>query len=390
VVNTNIGDIEINQSKPIWISIEPQTDVVDGIYNTSIKITSENYQELTYYIRATVTSKDVGNIKFKITDVFLQPITDAEITLNNELVYTITYSGKTNNEGIYQFNDLAVGTYRYLVRKDGYDYKQGSIIIEIGKTKEIEIQLNKTYLTVNWSVTPTQIKDEYKMELTMTYDTKVPEPVIVIMPPSFQYNIPAGTSVNGEIMISNLSEFVSAQDIVLKTSGSSYLKVEYALPYREDLGGYYITELKAQQTITVPFTLKFLTHASPVPAACDQLSAQILSQFRWYCDAAGRWYTVSGGSSTITVVNSTCTSKIEHKYWGCGRTEKCPGPSMIKYDMCCEDPDCCVFVTGCIQHYLHCVAGMTMDYVAVTQFQPAKYPLIPPPPTGAPAQTICK
>jgi hypothetical protein len=194
-------------------------------------------------------------------------------------------------------------------------------------------------------------------------------------------------------MISNLSEFVSAQDIVLKTSGSSYLKVEYALPYREDLGGYYITELKAQQTITVPFTLKFLTHASPQPDICSQNCTTTGVEYRWFCEATGRLVQVpvSSGVTYCTVAQGTVQSSIMYGtiYVNCPGAVSSPCPEEGTYiDI---DPDtCCPCEYGCKNNVITCTPTQTTVTQSIIQPTPAPPPIPPYPWSIGERSGICR
>ena len=51
--------------------------------------------------------------------------------------------GSTNNQGIYQFEDVLVGSYTFEIEKEGYTSKTTSVQCEASQTKEITVNLVK-------------------------------------------------------------------------------------------------------------------------------------------------------------------------------------------------------------------------------------------------------
>ena len=265
----NLGSIAVGDSQTIQITAAPTGAVSDGIYNFKLRVTSDNAPAGDILVSISVSQSGEGKAQFKVVNLYTETLDEnnqpipglagATIKLTNENVPSITATVVSNDQGIALTPDLPPGKYTWRASASKHNDVGGRITIRPGITVEERVFLNYALVTVEFSVTETTIQDVYDINLTATFATQVPAPVVLMEPLSI--NVPhmqVGEALSGELTLTNYG-LVRADEVVFrKPSPNEFFKVEFF--------GAVPTTLAPKQRIILPYKITQLKLYPDYPA----------------------------------------------------------------------------------------------------------------------------
>ena len=262
VVNSSLGDINPRTNKTFDIMINPPEDVSLGVYEDTIKIVSSNYQNITFPIRIFLTSDKTGDIKFKVKNQLGEVLPSAEVSLMDQATYTLTFKGETDSKGEVIFTGIPAGRYYYKVIVPLHEEVVGSAVVEPSTTTDVEVTTMYSFIEVEWTVKPTEIKDVYEITHNITYDTRAPVPYIKMNEVMEEIYMVPGSVYHGNVTLTNMNDIVSVFNLTpFADVKSEFVTIEFLVDN--------IPELKPHESITIPYVVKLAEHHSPAPKACD-------------------------------------------------------------------------------------------------------------------------
>jgi large repetitive protein len=310
-IDKNIGDcldstcadrgILTGQSKTVGIAINPGDTVAQGIYNDRIVIYADNHIPYTYNIQVTLTSSAVGSVQFSILDQLTnadgsyRQVGGASILLQSQSVTSYIKTITTAADGSVLLTDIPEGRYSYNITAAGHKPYGGSFTITPGVWTNVAVGLEVNLVTVEWSVTPTTIQDQYQVTINQIFETNVPAPVLVTEPPSITFpQMQPGQVFNGEFTVTNYG--LIAVDNVTVNFPTSFDDFDV-----EILTTTMPKQLGAMQKITVPYRI---TRRQAVASSLGVEPATLGSLFEEVqCYGGGCYKTVSlfavNGTSVI-------------------------------------------------------------------------------------------
>lgn len=216
-----IGDIAAGGSAAVNFMFSPADTVSQGVYDDQIVIYSDNHIPYTYHIQVTVTTDAVGNVYFDVLNILSQDVENATITFQNQSLPELLYSVKTGADGTASQYDIPEGSYVYTVSPPpGHKSTSGTFAVTAGLTTPVYIALDMQLVEVTWSVVPTTIEDEYEIQITQTFETNVPVPVLVTEPASVTLpEMQPGEVFNGEYQIKNYG-LIAAENVKMEYPAS--------------------------------------------------------------------------------------------------------------------------------------------------------------------------
>ncbi len=254
---SELGDIVVGDERQVTISFAPTTGKVsEGLHSYILRVQSSNNPTTQFRLFLTVTKSGQGDALFKISDIYTGTIdangatvpglTGAEIRLQNDAALSIDRAISSDAQGEALFEGLPTGSYKYRVTAPNHQEKIGRLWVQPDGTAAVEVFLDYTLVTVEWSVNETTIQDKYEVSLKAVYETNVPAPVVVIEPASI--NLPAmraGDVFLGELTITNHG-LVRADH------------VDFTLPpanefFRYELVSSLPETIAAKEQLTVPY-----------------------------------------------------------------------------------------------------------------------------------------
>jgi hypothetical protein len=255
----DLGDIGPQESKLFDIIINTPVNITLGVYQDEIRILSSNYIPVSVYIVVTITSSEKGGLLFHVKDNLRNFLAEASVEVQYQEYYTDTFSTKTNTTGYAFFEEMMIGRYVYIISKDGYESASDAITVFPGAPTELEVLLSINILDVSFQVEPIKIQDQYLITLNFTFQTEIPPPTLLPIPPAVQYF--ADRAVVYENGYSETQRFtilntglISLSDVILNVEKSPNA-TGYELSFL-DLGGTMtIDSIDAKGIAQIPLTV---------------------------------------------------------------------------------------------------------------------------------------
>lgn len=191
VGSDTLPSLAVNDTAYFSLRFSPDDDIPLVQYSGTIAINSGrgDFVSLPYVI--TAVSDSTGMLVVDVTDDYTwntnngngPHLANAEVTLKGYYSLETVAQGYTDENGLFQVDDLPEGYYRIHVEADHHSQYDNNILVTAGETNNQNIYLQYQGITYSWTVVPTEIEDEYTFELNVVYETNVPVPVVVIEAP---------------------------------------------------------------------------------------------------------------------------------------------------------------------------------------------------------------
>jgi len=259
-VPSNLGTLAVGEQREVGITFAPTNGVGAGSYQFVLRVTAANHATKDVNLFVGVDSSGRGGALFKVSDIYtgttnqngvVQGLAGARIALEKESGAAFSTNRTTDALGEAYFEDLPAGAYIYRVTADRHEACRSRIWVKPGVTGNTEVFLQSPLVTVEWSVVPTTVEDEYQIVLSATYETQVPAPVVLLEPVSVQLpDMKAGDVFNGEFTMKNYG-LIRAESLAVQIPESD----EY---YRYELMVKPPETLEANQVVKLPYRVTCL------------------------------------------------------------------------------------------------------------------------------------
>ena len=249
---TNLGNISPGMNKSFNIFLNSDNDTAVGVYQEAITISSSNHQPVNIYLRISVTSSEKGDLKFHVVNDLGENVSGASIKIQNPAVLTEIFTGTADENGNYTFENISAGMYNYFVTASGHSVS-GSSLVSPGIQALVEPVLPKDILGVKLNVTLVKIDDEYVITPNFTFETDVPPPLLIPDPVAIIHGVDPLNPVyekDGNITISN-SGLISVFNVTMDSSALQGVNITFPTGHT-----FFVDEIKAKSSITVPYHLK--------------------------------------------------------------------------------------------------------------------------------------
>jgi hypothetical protein len=192
-------------STTITVALTPAATLALQQYTGTIAV---NYAgtglSVPFTFRAITTA--VGDVQVSVDDDFTFTETGAPrvagATVNLLDPYDnsiVDATGTTDSSGQLLLSNVPAGQYVIRVSASGHDSYETSYSVVPGISNNVEAFLNNDLVTYSWQVTPTNVADQYDIQLQTTFQTDVPAPVLTISAPSALPALEPGQS--GQILL---------------------------------------------------------------------------------------------------------------------------------------------------------------------------------------------
>lgn len=244
----------------------------------------------------TPVSSSLGSLSVYVQDEFTiygdkdgnHPyVSGATVTLKDYNTGADVASQVTGERGAAQFSGINEGYYQLYVTAPKHDSYRQNVLVSPGDTKQLTATISYQAVAVSWDVVETEVDDEYEIVTTLTYETQVPVPVIVMtMPDSLNVDrIDYGKATMFNIVLRN-EGLITAQSTTL------------TLP---EISGYTLTPLVEYEGVNIGAQQSYVI---PVRITRDEEPAAVRGVFR-----------ASGGVDCSATFNAGY-------YWPCGAEHK--------------------------------------------------------------------
>jgi hypothetical protein len=172
----------------------------------------------------------------------------------------------TDETGMVNFDDLAEGYYTLEVRAEDHDTFRQTVEINAGETETIDSFLSKQTVKYTWTVTETEIQDQYNISVESVFETDVPIPTVVVDPPVIDVG---DLDIVGQVTQLDLTftnhGLIAANDIQLNFGSHPFYQIE---PLLDEIGS-----LDAKSSITVPVRITRIADFDSLGTSGGEFSA---------------------------------------------------------------------------------------------------------------------
>ena len=151
----------------------------------------------------------------------------------------------TDETGVVNFDGLAEGYYALEVKADDHDTFKQTVQIGAGESEIVESFLATQTVKYTWTVTETEIEDQYDIAVESDFQTNVPIPTVTVEPQIIDFgDLQAVGQVKQFDMTITNHGLIAANGVELNLGTHPFYKIE---PLIDDIG-----TLSAKSSITVP------------------------------------------------------------------------------------------------------------------------------------------
>ncbi len=301
-----LANIASQDTINITLSLEPTADApLNTPITGSIAVNCANGSGVAIPYRIEAVSEETGGLKVDVIDEYTyyteaKPhVKNAHVVVRHPFSGKIVAEGFTNANGIFEVSNLPEGAYRMNVEAEKHEGFQTTITIDPGRVNEQTVFLSFQAISYTWEVVPTEIEDNYEVQLIMKFETNVPVPVVVMEMPSVMPQLFNDETYPFMITITNKG-LITAKDVEIKLPQSD---PEYIF-----LTNFAKMDLLAQQAIQVPVVMKLRSslksaEAAETIASSGPCTDYTYTVYGWECGPDKRWHQTSHG---ITFSGRVC------------------------------------------------------------------------------------
>nr|WP_277883323.1 Calx-beta domain-containing protein [Nostoc flagelliforme] len=266
-----IPSLNPGESAKISVLLQPSATQELTVYNGDLVIAgAETSIRLPFNFRAVSEAK--GNLNINVVDELFFFAEGSPRLENATITLVDPFSGKVisseqDADGILYKTDLAEGYYTLRINADSHDSYEKNIYIGAGETENVQAFLSRQTVKSTWTVTPTEIQDQYTISIESVFETNVPIPTVVIEPSFIDLD---QLQVVGQVMQINVTAtnhgLISAHDIDLDFGDHPFYKIEALINN--------IDPLAAKSSITVPVRITRIADFDTLNPAGGELVLQ--------------------------------------------------------------------------------------------------------------------
>lgn len=175
----------------------------------SIALNLSNGSGISIPFTIETVSENKGTLQIDVVDEYTYNtekaphVQGAKVIVRHPYTGVIVAQGITDSTGIFSAENMAEGWYSVLVSANKHDSYQNNFEIEPGKTNRKSVFLSYQAVSYEWNVKPTEIEDQYEMDLDVTFETNVPKPVLVVDIDQSIIKLEVGQSMMSYVTVTN-------------------------------------------------------------------------------------------------------------------------------------------------------------------------------------------
>lgn len=138
--------------------------------------------------RIETVSEDKGTLVIDVWDEFTSNnrandgphVEGATVNVLHPVTRQLLRQMETGSDGLATFEQLPCGNYIVAVTHPKHTSYQDNVMVTAGRTETYQAFISYSSITIEMKYEPTEIEDEYNIVTTMSYETNVPAPVVVM------------------------------------------------------------------------------------------------------------------------------------------------------------------------------------------------------------------
>ena len=218
--NANLGTLAAGASQEFQVLINPPATITLGNYTVLFNV-SGGSNPLQGTLNISVTQSTLGAVAFTVSDDIGAKVGGATITLYSTKTNKV-FQGVTGSNGQDTISGVDAGDYSYVVAAASHDPGTGTVTVTANATAQVNVLLSYDVVSLNFTVTPTSIVDQYTVTLNISYATNLPKPALQVVPPYFNFSFFPADVPNGRypcsMGITNTHPTLEVRNVTADTS----------------------------------------------------------------------------------------------------------------------------------------------------------------------------
>jgi hypothetical protein len=184
--------LQHGDSATVVLRINPDNMQLNVLQNAIVGINCENGDGTQINISMEYVSDEYGHFKLDVCDEYTYNTAEAPhlagaaVNITHPVDNIVVATGVTNADGLFEV-DLPEGYYGLSITADNHTSYSNNVLINPGKDNLKKVDLSYTGgIKIAYTVQPIEggIEDSYEIITTVTYETNVPMPIVVLDGPS--------------------------------------------------------------------------------------------------------------------------------------------------------------------------------------------------------------
>jgi hypothetical protein len=182
-----IDKIAPNETANIVLELAPTDKQQLNVPLTgNLAVSLSNGEGLSIPFKVETVSEAKGSLLIDVVDEYTYNtekaphVKGAKVVVRHPFSGEIMAEGITDENGLFKTQEIPEGYYTVNVTADKHENYQNNFVVDPGKVTTQKIFISYQAVSYEWTVKPTEIKDEYKTDLTVKFETNVPKPVLII------------------------------------------------------------------------------------------------------------------------------------------------------------------------------------------------------------------
>ena len=189
VTPAEINSLAYGEKATVMLRLTPGSDLPLNVPQTgTIGVNCRNGNGIAIPYSVEVVSEQTGTLTIDVVDEFSGDdasgpyVKGAVVEVKHPTTGAAITQGTTGEDGKCTI-ELPEGYYSISVTADRHSSYANNVLVNPGRETVQEVFLSYQAVTVSWTMEETEIEDQYEITTTVTYETNVPKPVLVITLP---------------------------------------------------------------------------------------------------------------------------------------------------------------------------------------------------------------
>jgi len=184
---TIIDKIAPNETATVILELTPtEKQQLNVPLTGSFAVNLLNGEGISIPFKIETVSESTGSLTIDVVDEYTYNtekaphLKGAKVIVRHPFSGAVLAEGLTDENGLFSTEQIPEGYYTVTVSADKHDSYQNNLLIDPGKNITQKVFISYQAVSYEWTVKPTEIKDEYETDLVVKFETNVPKPVLVI------------------------------------------------------------------------------------------------------------------------------------------------------------------------------------------------------------------
>jgi len=245
-----LPDLAVGGSNSFTVVFAPPADTALGFFQDKVWIRGTNaLAAFDVNLYARITSDQLGAVQFFVDNILGEDVPNATVRLRNTSLQVELPPVQTDINGLVTVTNLQEGDWSWQVNAPGHSANVGVVQVIPSQTVQVATRLNKSVVTINFTVVPVPFTDRYEIRLEQTFETHVPLPVLVMAPSYTEFNNVAPGFEASYIVTAKNEGLIQMENLTITGSQSASATFTPLITY--------VPVLLPQQTIEIPFHVTY-------------------------------------------------------------------------------------------------------------------------------------